>query len=111
MSMSHRALVFTPPIVESPGAAPAHATAEPWSWLTPLLEANGYFVLDPRFAAYAAVCVPRAVLDAPVTEPLHAAAELLHKLRLNADAGLNGIKASADHTSWTKRSLMCFDEV
>ena len=92
--MSHRALVFTPPAV-----APELAPAEPWTWLTPLLEANGYFVLDPRFAAHAAVCMPRAVLDAPDATPLHAAAELLHKLRLNAEAGLNGVKARAFHSS------------
>ena len=94
VSMSHRALVFTPAAVAL-GTAPA----EPWTWLTSLLEASSYFILDPRFAGDAAVCTPRAVLDAPDTAPLHAAAELLHKLRLNADAGLNGVQVSAVRTS------------
>ncbi len=88
--MSRRALVFAP----APAAAPGEDLPDPVSSLVPLLQSVGYYILDPRFAAHAAVCRPHAVVNAPVTAPAHPAAELLHKLRLNADVGLIGLQAS-----------------
>ncbi len=88
--MSRRALLFAP----APAAALAKDLPDPVSSLVPLLQSVGYYILDPRFAAHAAVCRPHAVANAPVTAPVHPAAELLHKLRLNADVGLIGLQAS-----------------
>ena len=93
--MSRRALVFAP----APLAGPKDGLPEPATSLVPLLQSVGYYILDPRFAAQAAVCRPHAAANAPVTAPVHAAAELLHKLRLNADVGLIGLQASVSlHT-------------
>ena len=78
----------------APAPAPGEDLPDPVSSLVPLLQSVGYYILDPRFAAHAAVCRPHAVVNAPVTAPVHPAAELLHKLRLNADVGLIGLQAS-----------------
>ena len=87
--MSRRALVFPP----AAAAASGEGHPAPTPSLVPLLQSVGYYILDPRFAAHAHVCRPPAVANAPVTAPVHAAAELLHKLRLNADVGLIGLQA------------------